>query len=259
MKRKIKLGLLLTVLTAVLFLAGCYEPWHKIEGNSDVTTETRQVTPFQRVFNEGQFEVYIIQTDYYEVVLEAESNLLPFIRTRVDGEKLFVETRDWLDPNYPIKVFVYTGDIQEVNLSGSGLIYTDSIYTDNLDVKISGSGDIDMLVRATGTVEVEISGSGDSYLDVEATDLEGKISGSGDMEYVGTVDRSDFRISGSGTIHAYELDAAECYATISGSGSMYVNVRNLLDVNISGSGNVYYLGNPVVNSKISGSGQIIHP
>jgi len=251
-------GSMLMALTAALFLAGCYEPWHKIEGNNDVTTETRAVPSFNRVFNEGQFDVYIIQASYYEVILECESNLLPYIRTRVDGNNLYVETKDNLQPNYPIKVYVYTSDIEEVNLSGSGLIYTDSIYADNLDVRLSGSGDIDMLVRAND-VNVEISGSGDSFMDVEADQVKGKISGSGEMEFVGFADRADFNISGSGSVHAYDQPVDDCYATISGSGSMYVSVNNLLDVNISGSGNVYYLGNPIINSTISGSGSIIHP
>jgi len=251
-------GSMLAVLTAALFLAGCYEPWHRIEGNNDVTTETRSVPSFSKVFNEGQFDVYIIQASYNEVIMECESNLLPYIRTRVDGNNLYIETRDNLQPNYPIKVFVYTPEIQEVNLSGSGLIYADSVYTDQLDVRLSGSGNIDMLVRA-GEVDLEISGSGDSYMDVEADLVEASISGSGEMEFVGFADRADFKISGSGSVHAYDFPVDDCYAKISGSGSMYVSVNSLLDVNISGSGSVYYLGNPVINSTISGSGSVIHP
>lgn len=251
-------GSILAVLTAALFLAGCYEPWHKIEGNRDVTSETRSVPSFTRVFNEGQFDVYIVQASYHEIILECESNLLPYIRTRVDGNNLYVETKDNLQPNYPIKVFVYTPEIEEVNLSGSGLIYTDSVYADQLEVRLSGSGNIDMLVRAN-EVYLEISGSGDSYMEVEADKVEGSISGSGEMEFVGFADRADFKLSGSGSVHAYDFPVEDCYAKISGSGSMYVNVSNLLDVNISGSGSVYYHGNPIINSTISGSGSIIHP
>lgn len=246
------------VLGVVFFLAGCYEPWHKIDGNNDVITETRTVPSFQGVNNEGQFDVYIIQSDYHEVVMEAESNLLPFIRTRVSGDKLYVETKDNLRPNYPIKVFVYTPVVEEVKLSGSGLIYSDSLQVNDLEVKLSGSGNIDLLVRGND-MYCEISGSGSAVLDLETDKLETRISGSGVMDLYGYARRADHKISGSGSIHAYELPVDDCYATISGSGDMYVFVNNYLDVNISGSGDVYYLGSPVIDLKISGSGSIIHP
>jgi hypothetical protein len=85
------------------------------------------------------------------------------------------------------------------------------------------------------------------------------ISGSGDMYFAGFANLADFRISGSGSIHAYDLPVTECYTNTSGSGNMYVNVSDYLEVKISGSGSVFYLGNPVINTNISGSGSVIHP
>jgi len=258
MKRILISGTLLMALAAALFFAGCGKPWQRIEGNHNVVTETRSVPSFVRVNNSGIFEVYITQTDYYEVVMEAESNLLPFIRTRVSGNTLYVETKDNLKPNYPIKVFVYTPVVEDVKLSGSGLVYADSLSVGNLDVDLSGSGTIDL--EATGNeVNCTISGSGSIYMYADASHVEGKISGSGQLDLVGYANRSDLKISGSGSIHSYEMPVNECYVTISGSGSIYVNVYDYLDVNISGSGNVYYLGNPSIYSKISGSGSIIRP
>jgi len=248
----------LAVLGAALFLAGCSKSWHRIEGNNNVVTETRSVPSFSKVNNSGIFEVYIIQTDYYEVVMEAESNLLPFIRTRVSGNTLEVDTKDNLKPHQPIKVFVYCPVIEGASLSGSGLIYSDSINVNEIEVRLSGSGDIDMAITGNW-VNCEISGSGSAKMYLDADRLEAKISGSGEMDFYGSAYRADFRISGSGSIHAYDLPLHECYTTTSGSGNMYVNVSDHLDVNISGSGSVYYLGNPVINTKISGSGSVIHP
>jgi hypothetical protein len=248
----------LAVLGAALFLAGCSKSWHRIEGNNNVVTETRSVPSFARVNNSGIFEVYIVQTDYYEVVMEAESNLLPFIRTRVSGNTLEVDTKDNLKPNYPIKVFVYTPVIEDIRLSGSGRVYSDSLEADKLDVDLSGSGSMDLVVWAN-EVNCTISGSGSIRMYLETNLLEAKVSGSGDMDFSGLADRADFKISGSGSIHAYDLPVDNCYTTTSGSGDMYVHVNDYLDVNISGSGDVYYLGNPVINTKISGSGSVIHP
>ena len=110
---------LLLLMTGLIF-TGCYTPWHHIEGNYDVTTETRQVGNFHQVFNEGEFDVYIIQDGLNEVIIEAESNLIPLIITHVEGSALVIDTKDNLQSNYPMKVYVHTNEIDEVRLSGSG-------------------------------------------------------------------------------------------------------------------------------------------
>ena len=77
------------------------------------------------------------------------------------------------------------------------------------------------------------------------------------MFFYGTSDIAWFNISGSGAVKAYDLELDECHAKISGSGDMYVNVHDLLDVIISGSGSVYYIGYPEIHTNISGSGKVI--
>lgn len=248
-------GLILGVI--VLFAAGCND-WHWVEGNYDVDSETRQVPEFWRVSNEGNFDVYIIQDGLSEVTIEAESNLIPLIRTRVNGQELEIDSKEDLRNNYPMKIFVHTAEITDVRLSGSGIIQTEDITADKVDVDLSGSGHI-FLTGTVDELDCTISGSGDADLGVTANDINANISGSGEIELWGTSNRGDFKISGSGSINAYELLLQDCYATISGSGNMEVTVEDYLDVNISGSGNVYYMGSPVVETSISGSGNVIHP
>lgn len=248
---------LLLLLTGLVF-TGCYESLHRVEGNYEVTTETRQAGSFLRVFNEGEFEVYIIQDSLDEIVVEAESNLIPLIRTRIDGTALVIDTRDNLQNHYPMKIYVHTAELDEMKLSGSGLMHAEDISTGDMDISISGSGDI-FFSGSAQNVTTSISGSGKMDLGLTCTGLNADISGSGDMEVVGSANNGDFHISGSGSIHAYDFILQDCQATISGSGSIYVTAEDYLKVNISGSGNVYYHGSPVIETKITGSGSIIHP
>ena len=256
MKTKL-LAIGLTLITTGLFFAGCND-WHTVEGNYDVESETLQLPDFQRVSNEGNFEVYIIQDGLSEVTIEAESNLIPLIRTRVSGQELEIDSKEDLRNNYPMKIYVHTDEITDLRLSGSGFIEVLDLTADNVDVDLSGSGYISM----TGTMEdldCDISGSGDMDLGVTADQINATISGSGDFEMWGVANSGQFKISGSGSINAYELLLQECYATISGSGDMEVTVEDYLNVNISGSGSVYYMGSPEIDTKISGSGNVIHP
>ena len=254
MKTKTSIILLLTAL--LLINTGCDKAILPIRGNGVVTTETRDMSSFNRVDNEGAFDVYIIQDSVFDVTIEAESNLIGRIRTLMNGNTLEIDTKDNLKPSRPMKLIIRTPDVNGISLSGSGIIDLGVIVTDNLDVSLSGSGEIRGDIDAVN-VSLSISGSGTSNLNLYCNDLETYISGSGDLYFNGIGNTALFNISGSGTVKAYNFELKECEAKISGSGDMYVNVSDQLNVNISGSGSVFYIGHPSINTNISGSGNVI--
>ena len=240
----------------LLIVSACNKSIIPVKGNGDVTTETREMSEFSKVANAGEFDVYIIQSDDYSVSIEAESNLIGRIRTRMNGSTLEIDTKDNLKPSRPMKLYIRTPDVNGVSLSGSGIIDLGDITTDDLSVSLSGSGEIMGSVQAD-KVYLSISGSGISNLDIYCNTIETYISGSGDMYFNGTGNKAQFNISGSGAVKAYNFELQECTSKISGSGDMYVNVASLLNVIISGSGSVYYIGYPTINTNISGSGNLI--
>lgn len=228
------------VLLGFIYLTSCTN-FHAIDGNHNVVTETRNVSSFTELCSEGSFDVYLIHDTVCYVQVEAEENLLPYIDTDVNGDELVIKTHDHrnLKPHNTIKIFVHAPGVNSVTLEGSGKIDCDSISESNFNIHLDGSGDI--------------------FIDMATCDkIKTKISGSGEVNISGTANETDFNISGSGDINSYGLVQDTCFADISGSGDMYVNVNKLLDVHISGSGKVHYYGNPVVNTDITGSGEVIH-
>lgn len=249
--------ILLVLTAALLIMAGCGKSAIRIKGNGNVVSETRALASFNMIENEGAFDVYIIQDSVSEVTIEAESNLIGYIRTEVQGNTLSVYTKENLKTHYMIKLYIHTPDVNSVRLSGSGLIDLGSVFTENLEVILSGSGDIRGSVNAD-YVRVGINGSGTANMGLMCNELHTSISGSGDMYFSGQAVMAYFNISGSGSIRSYELQLENCYADISGSGDMFVNVSGLLDVKISGSGSVHYIGYPEIYTNISGSGSVIN-
>lgn len=227
-------------LTGLLYFTSCTK-FHAIEGNHNVVTETRNLNSFSELRSEGSFDVYVIQDSEFYVKVEAEENLLPYIETDISGEELVIKTKDHrnLKNHSTIKLFVHTPSVNSLTLEGSGKIDCDSISENNLNIRLEGSGKIFLA-------------------QVNCNKIKTKISGSGEVEISGTANETDFDISGSGDIHSYNLLQDTCYADISGSGDMYINVVKFLDVKISGSGKVHYYGNPDVNTNITGSGAVIH-
>jgi hypothetical protein len=248
--------IIVTILAFSLSYSACRK-LVQLDGNHHQISEKRQLVPFTKVVNEGSFNVYIIEDSISEAIVEAESNLIPYIRTIVNGETLIIDTRDNISPNIPVNVYIRTPEINSIKLSGSGTMTTDSLVGDNVEIKISGSGNITANVDA-GILNATISGSGDMWLNAVAETTYTKISGSGNINLIGESNNGDFNISGSGKIHAYEFTLQELDANISGSGNMYLYVMQYLQVKISGSGSVYYMGNPSLDVSITGSGSVNH-
>ncbi|MEZ5103845.1 MAG: head GIN domain-containing protein [Draconibacterium sp.] len=231
--------LLFIVAVSLLFATtSCMEDFN-IRGNGISATDGRPASNFTKITSSGSFDVHITKGDQYEVIVNAESNILQYIDTRVSGNTLHIDIRGVhnIRNRLPMEVYVTTPYMESVKQSGSGLITTDYFDPENFEVVISGSGVISTAV--------------------ETNQINATISGSGKLNITGEANRVDYTVSGSGRIDSYELTTDDCYAKISGSGSIYVNAIDFIRASISGSGNVYYYGEPALETHISGSGKVV--
>ena len=238
-----------------ILYSSCYKPF-RLNGNGDVVTQTRQTYSFNAINSEADFNVYVVQDSIYQVTVQAESNLLGNIQTLVNGNTLVLKTNANLHNNYPINIYVRTPTLNNITLSGSGIVESDTIVTNNFTIKISGSGNMSGAVISPN-VNAVITGSGNINYHTITEHLSTTISGSGTINLTGSATDGVHVISGSGNLNSYNLLENFVTATISGSGNMFINVSNQLNVTISGSGSVFYLGNPSTNINISGSGSVI--
>jgi hypothetical protein len=248
--------IILTLLAGtLLWNTGCNK-FPFLEGNGNVVSEERTTVSFNRIENQGEFNVYYVHDTVFLIVIEAESNLISHIRTIVHGSTLEIDSRENLNPNHAMKVWVHTPALVGVKLSGSGLINAEAVTAPNFDIVLSGSGII-YGDAVTGNFNATLAGSGQIDFSVESENTSAVLSGSGKIKLVGNSPKAIYVISGSGIIDAVNLLLAECNATISGSGNIYTSVSDYLNVTISGSGNLYYFGYPQIDSKITGSGKVI--
>ncbi|MBT3300867.1 MAG: DUF2807 domain-containing protein [Bacteroidetes bacterium] len=260
MKKVIRTGFIVLGLSVIMLgLNSCYFDFLDcIRGNGNMDEESRELNEFDEVKQYGSFDVIVIQDTMSKVIISAEENILPYISTQVSHGALIIKSRDnhCLNPSRSVKITVYTPDISKLLLAGSGSMVSDSIVSNKFEAGITGSGFIRADVFATD-VELNISGSGDMDVYLEADYLETNISGSGLMKLFGEIHDSENRITGSGDIKSLEMEQEISVVNITGSGSVWVDVSNTLDVNITGSGDVFYSGSPKIYSNITGSGNII--
>jgi hypothetical protein len=223
----------------LLFAAtGCLEDL-TIHGNGIAASQARPVSGFDKVKSSGEFDVHIINGDKFEVIIDAEENIIPYIETSVSEKTLLIDIPGLhsVRNRIPMTVNVTLPILAGIKQSGSGNITTDFFTCDKVELYISGSGSISAILDANI---------------VDAT-----ISGSGWIKIAGDANQSNLAISGSGNIDNYNLLVNSCNANISGSGNMQVNAIKSIYAKISGSGNIYYTGNPGIDVNISGSGKVI--
>lgn len=238
MKKTTKIQVLLALFVLSLGTSSCLDDTF-IEGNGIVRTETRNAEGFNEIASSGDFIVSVTPGSSYSVEITAESNLLPYISTNVDGKTLKIRTTGIhsLRQSEPIEIFITTPSLSGLSLSGSGMIESGSFMSTDFNLSVSGSGDIKTKI-STDKVKADVSGSGTIFIEGDAIN-------------------SNFVISGSGKIKTYNLLQKQCQAVISGSGDMYVNASQLIDARISGSGRVYFINHPAIHTSISGSGDVV--
>jgi hypothetical protein len=183
-------------------------------------------------------DVYLTQGPIQSIEIEGEENVIESLDLDVDRGIWKIRFDGCVRRYEPLRIYITLDELEEVELAGSGTIYSENFFTtNNLDLKISGAGNIDLAVYADK--------------------VDGTISGSGQILLEGTTKRFDHKVSGAGDIRSFGLLAEKGDAKISGSGFMEVYAEDRLDVKISGSGNVYYRGNPNLDINITGSGQVV--
>ena len=95
----------------------------------------------------------------------------------------------------------------------------------------------------TDVLDIQVSGSGDVWIDTLVVErVEVGIGGSGKVSLAGTATEQNIDVDGSGNYRAGNLQGESVDLTISGSGDAVVWATERFDGRISGSGSVKYYG-----------------
>jgi len=225
-------------LTAVLALSAA-----PLGALADVQTPAVSGFTGVRLAVPGKMEV--IQGGTESISIEGSAEDLAKIEAVVESGVLHIRLKErsstWNSSSWNwnprFKLTVNAKNIDQLAISGSGDIHSNSIKSGAIKLAISGSGDIRIPALDADSATLAISGSGDMTLGGRAGSIESSISGSGDVK-------------------AEKLEARNVKVAISGAGDVKVWAREALTVRIAGSGDVRYYGDPSVEKRIAGSGSV---
>ncbi len=228
--------------TCVWFLASChYFGGEMVRGNGVLQAQERSISDFKGVSVAGNMQVVLVPGSVYNVRVEADENLLPYIETEKEGDVLVIAPQKGynLRPRTDMKIYVTAPVINEVEVVGSG--------------KVESQGRL----TADRRLKTDVTGSGDVKLEVDAPEVAAEITGSGNISLSGNTRKFRAEITGSGDLMGFDLLSETTDVEISGSGNAQVFASKQLGIDIHGSGNVDYKGSPgSINQDVAGSGKV---
>ena len=243
------------VLITAIVAAGCC-----IDGNGDITTDTRSISSFHSLNIDIPGKVIIRKGDTRKVTVKTDDNLQDKIDADVKSNTLHLDEDSGrcIDPT-ELVVTVRMPELRNIDIDGSAdVVIEDSFENETMKINIDGSGDVeteDVLIAET--LKLIVDGSGDLDLDIDVAELATSVDGAGDIRLTGSALDHTVKSDGSGDIKAFDLETETADVTLSGSGDCNVTVFDELTVSISGSGDVAYKGEPDISEHTSGSGNLI--
>ena len=240
----------LTILLGALLVSGCsglpdfvrnFQDAERITPSDVIIAEEREVSGFNAIDMRSFGRVVLTQGETESLTIEGSDNLVPLVRTSVNGSKLIIEMEE---------------NINVVDWNNKENVLTFKITVRDLtDLTLSGLADVQMETLSTTDLGVTMSGAGQLILgDLAAENLDVIVSGLGSVEIAGQVTDVGIEIPGAGSVNAGELECQTATVDISGLGSATVWVTGELKGTISGSGSVSYYGDPQTSVNTTGLG-----
>jgi len=152
------------------------------------------------------------------VVVRGDDNIVPLVRTEVSGGRLVISERGSYTTELPLTVTVSTPTLTALRLAGAGNVAVYGVGARTFDASLDGAGRFDLR---------------------------------------GTAESLGLHLGGAGILDARNLVAQTVQADVSGTGTVHVTARRLLDARVSGAGSIVFYGRPRrLLTNVSGTGTV---
>jgi hypothetical protein len=217
----------LLVIAAVVGAGACAWTSNKVHGSGKVAEDRRAVQDFTGVEVAGSLTAEVVVGKPFSVVLSGDDNLLPLVRTDVEGGRLVIRTKDRVnvEPKAGLTAIVHLPRLERAEASGAS------------SVTVTGAGGAPLALEASGASKVTAAGLSGDALDVEA-------SGASHVKVTGSFTQLRAEVSGASHLEARELAVKTAALDVSGASGAEVNGQDAVSGSASGASNVKVWGSP---------------
>ena len=227
--RKVKIIVFIVALIAGLMFAkmfafsfGFHLPgvsvFSKVKGSGNIQIEKRNVSGFTSVKTGGAITVDVVSQRDFGVEVEADDNLLEYVKTEVRGDTLKIYTEGCISTRTPIRVRIAMPQIESFEVSGASSGTLTNVKNETLSLDASGASKIktdgevkELIVDLSGASrldaenlkadDVTVDASGASSATVVAlNDLNAEASGASTIRYAGEPKNLKKDLSGASSI-----------------------------------------------------------
>ena len=192
--------------------------FNAVVGSGVAATESRDLDEFKGIDVGGVFQVEVTAGKDYGVVVEADDNLLQYVKTEVSGGVLRISSTERLKSSTPLRIRVSAPDIESIEGSGACKISVAELKSSELRVDTSGASKVNLAGEAASLT---------------------------------------IGVSGASNVNAENLKAENATVDASGASKVEVFVTGRLVSEASGASKISYAGNPTsVTKDTSGAAKV---
>lgn len=192
----------------------------RVQGSGVLKTEKREAADFSKIDGSGAINVEIVIQNDFSVEVEADDNLLQYIKTEVSGDTLKIYSEGRLSRKNSVNVKIGMPAIDALEISGASKASALNVKGDelflkvngaskvtvsgevkNLQTKINGASSVDAENLKSENVEIKVNGA--SKATVFATSqLKANANGASRITYVGEPTNLEKRANGASSINS---------------------------------------------------------
>lgn len=235
-----------------------------VTGNNMPARDERVVDNLPGIDVGGSMVVDVRVGPSPSLVVEADSNLLPLIRTEASGGKLVISTTGSYRTSNPIHIIYTVPRLTELRVHGAGRLHAVGLdgsplklrqsgsgtvelegEVSNLDAQLSGSARLDAARLRARSANLAASGSTRLALGELRGDFANvSVHGSATVSAGGQVRALTVRAHGAGAANLDRLESEQADLMTSGAGAIGATVRQSLVAQGSGGGGIRVYGRP---------------
>jgi hypothetical protein len=206
---------------------------------ADTSEEMRDVGAFKEIKLMGSMDVEVTVGEKQSVKVIADSDIIDHLETTVSGDTLRVKLENGHYGHIKVmRVIVTMPEMTGASIQGSGDMIVSGADAADFELELQGSGDATFKKSRFGKIDIELQGSGDNELDGPCDAIDIELQGSGDIDAsdlkckTGEVD-----LRGSGDIEFYANESAN--VGVHGSGDVVVlGSPDKINSRVRGSGDI---------------------
>jgi hypothetical protein len=235
MKKILLTSLIYIILGVTIIFSGCNRVASAMNGSGKIIDSPINASDFTYVNIAGPFQVEIIHTDNYNVILSTDDNLVSRVLVSLEDHTLKVSIQapaSFFPTSLKLKI-----EMPDIN---------NLVLTENVKGSISGFPNINSFY-----LSLKKGSSLNGFL--EATNINFDLSGKSRAMLKGKADRLQLECGEESRLDLTDLPLSSANIRVIKSSVAIINVNGRFDVIMDGASKIYYLGNPVFsNTSITG-------